>query len=752
MTTEFAATDQSCPYPGLRPFEKEEAQLFFGRESHVAAILQRMRDERFVAVTGPSGCGKSSLIRAGVIPALEHGFLNNDDAEWKIAIMRPGGAPIHSLAESLVESGVFTADSASPPATQAPQSSRQETVGLSEVEELETSLQAGPNRLGDLLALNTFARERQLLILVDQFEELFTHDISATSTDLETDSTSSAMDPLSDDTDPQDNSRRTREEAQAFVRMLLYTARRTGNRVYILITMRTDFLGNCTLYNGLPEQISTSQYLTPRLSRQQTHEAIVKPARMLGCEVELGVVNEILNEMGNDPDQLPLMQHLLMRMWLIADGSQEGNQAEHTTTAASEQTPGHEDKKRLHTAVIQNERERLEFARKAELLGRRASGHDVPRRRVTKLSRSHYKEAGQLSNSIAAQADQIYQKLSPSRQAVVEHVFRQLTKIGDAGQLVRRTPVRVFQELLSTLPDSIEDQREGTLRHVLQLFSQPGVNFLQPRMRDDEIAESQRIDLAHESVVRNWTLAGHWARDERERQSFIEDRRKDAKTWLAKGQRWKDLGLTDAEFDRCVDIQKQNSRSFDELTTRFIKRNKDKKTAENWGRYIILGSVALIVVLIVGIIQQGEKKGTLARALQARLQESVHDKIIRASESLQEHGFDPNKYDIASRLGDVTSAYKNLIEHRQETSEQGAERRTDFLFQTLLNLTEQQFPGIESVELSQGDERRLHWSEGNTHWVIARNSETGNAVVYKSTNAGPDGLNFKYTFVEEVSP
>ena len=89
------------PYPGLRPFEPEDAGHFFGRDRQVDELLLRLRDHRFVAVLGLSGSGKSSLVRAGLIPALKAGHLISSGARWRIALFRPGSQPLDSLAAAL---------------------------------------------------------------------------------------------------------------------------------------------------------------------------------------------------------------------------------------------------------------------------------------------------------------------------------------------------------------------------------------------------------------------------------------------------------------------------------------------------------------------------------------------------------------------------------------------------------------------------------------------------------------------------
>ena len=87
-------TGAAQPYPGLRPYKREEADLFFGRDEQVNRLLERLASQRFLAVVGVSGCGKSSLVLAGLIPALEAGLLAKAGAHWRFIAMRPGGHPL----------------------------------------------------------------------------------------------------------------------------------------------------------------------------------------------------------------------------------------------------------------------------------------------------------------------------------------------------------------------------------------------------------------------------------------------------------------------------------------------------------------------------------------------------------------------------------------------------------------------------------------------------------------------------------
>src|SRR5262245_64965795 len=101
------ACARTNPFPGLRPFMPEEADLFFGRDKQSDELVRRLASRRFLAVVGTSGSGKSSLVRAGLLPSLEGGFMAEAGTHWRIPIMRPQDDPIGFLARALVESGVL---------------------------------------------------------------------------------------------------------------------------------------------------------------------------------------------------------------------------------------------------------------------------------------------------------------------------------------------------------------------------------------------------------------------------------------------------------------------------------------------------------------------------------------------------------------------------------------------------------------------------------------------------------------------
>ena len=246
------------PFPGLRSYRISEADWFFGRDGKSDAMAKKLARRRFLAVVGESGCGKSSLVRAGLLSTLEAGLLAKAGSRWKIVDVHPGGDPIGRLSAALVESGYTESSSR---------------------EVLERDPGALAKVYGSKRGFNG-----SLLLLVDQFEELFRYTAH-------------------------------RDEKAGFVQLILEAARQTNAPIYVVLTMRSDFLGECPQFRGLPEEINEGQYLVPRMTRENLRDAIEGPIRLAGAEIEPRLTQVLLDEVGSEPDQLPVLQHALMRTW-----------------------------------------------------------------------------------------------------------------------------------------------------------------------------------------------------------------------------------------------------------------------------------------------------------------------------------------------------------------------------------------------------------------------------------------------------
>jgi hypothetical protein len=284
------------PYPGLRSFDPGETEIFFGRDECIDGMLERLRATHFLAVLGSSGIGKSSLVKTGLITALQMGLIAEAGASWRVVVLRPGGEPLSRLAQQLLRSP-FTRTNGSDDSTP---------------EMLCCQLVATGARALTDWCNNNLVEGETLLLIIDQFEELFRyHDYAA------------------------------QEEAETFVTLLRESVRLTDN-IFVTITMRSNYLGRCALIEGLAETVSDGMFLVPRMTREQCRQAIEGPARVRGGEVAEPLVNRLLNDlaelasgsagggedqddrMARHADQLPLLQFTLSRMWARAEARAGG--------------------------------------------------------------------------------------------------------------------------------------------------------------------------------------------------------------------------------------------------------------------------------------------------------------------------------------------------------------------------------------------------------------------------------------------
>ena len=277
------------PFPGLRPFLEEENYLFFGREAQVDTLISKLSKQRFLAVVGTSGSGKSSLVNCGLFPALYGGYLAQAGSRWRIAQIRPGNDPMRELAAALAKKDVLFPQvmvGNLPLASVILTNLRRSTLGL-----IETCRQA------------RLSADDNLLIVVDQFEEIFRF---------------SAL-----RNDDHDRPNEQVDSAVALVSLLLAAIDQSEIPIYVVITMRSDFLGDCSAFRGLPEAINEGQYLIPRMKREERKAAILGPVEVMGTSMTERLLMRLVNDVGDNPDQLSILQHALNRTW--AEWGKTGN-------------------------------------------------------------------------------------------------------------------------------------------------------------------------------------------------------------------------------------------------------------------------------------------------------------------------------------------------------------------------------------------------------------------------------------------
>jgi formylglycine-generating enzyme required for sulfatase activity len=357
------------PYPGLRPFQTSEAALFFGREGHTSELLRRLSEHRFLAVVGSSGSGKSSLVRAGLLPALYRGRLIGATSRWRICVMRPGSAPLDNLAKVLAA----------------------ERVGSSVVAEARERIGASSLGLARAVRESSLAEGESVLLVVDQFEELFRF----------------AKERKSEDGGA---------EARFFVASLLEATDASTAPLYVVLTMRSDFLGDCTQFAGLPDALNRSQYLIPLLTREQVRASIEKPARLVGAQMNRRLVERLLNELGDDASDLPVLQHVLNRTY-------------------------------------------LEFVKSG------AAGE---------IQVTHYLDAGTLDGALDKHADSLLRDLSEAAQPWTEKIFRALTEEEGTRKIRRATRLDRLYEIAG----ASEPAAEALIREVISAYAAPENSLL----------------------------------------------------------------------------------------------------------------------------------------------------------------------------------------------------------------------------------------------------------------------------------
>jgi energy-coupling factor transporter ATP-binding protein EcfA2 len=272
------------PYPGLRPFQPDEWSIFFGRETIIDDVIERLATQRVVLIHGASGSGKSSLVLAGVMPRLARQHLRHG-VSWITCAMRPSGGPLWNLAREFARI----------------EGSEDDLDRIGHIIRLFNKRDA---TLGNVVNSLRGLEGKRLCILVDQFEELFRFERET-----------------------------SREEAELFVQLLIGeiataadddpdtpTALAGSGKadIHIAITMRSEFLGECARFDGFAEAINRTQYLVPRMRYEALLRAIQRPAELYGGEVTVELARRLVADVRGREDELPLIQHGLMLLWNAA--------------------------------------------------------------------------------------------------------------------------------------------------------------------------------------------------------------------------------------------------------------------------------------------------------------------------------------------------------------------------------------------------------------------------------------------------
>ena len=399
-----------APYLGLHPFEPDDYPFFFGRDHLVDQLISKLKlstekyQIQFISIIGQSGTGKSSLVKAGLLADLHRGMLKGVGTQWKIIEFTPRKAPFFEFSRALLTT-----------------IKKAENKTIAEINKLLDKLQNDEIDFPDILDDLTYPVADNLLIFVDQFEELFRMENGQTI-------------------------------QQDFVDYLIDVSKYEG--IYVIITMRSEFLNNCNKIDGLIEEINKGFFAVPKLKENHIREIITKPQKIKLrnlpiFEISGSLVDDLVAKVSDNNFLLPVLEHSLLYLWM---------KAHHATPVVIDKT--------IYDVLAAD----------------------------TSLINTH--------------ADELYNRYDAKQKKLVKNIFLALINI-NTNEAVRN-PIN-----LRTLKKLVQEKNSIKLFMLLNNFYKAPAYFIKSCTDDwnNTPEEDLFFDLMHESIIWEWKKYQDWIAD-----------------------------------------------------------------------------------------------------------------------------------------------------------------------------------------------------------------------------------------------
>ncbi len=448
-------------------------------------------------LTGASGDGKSSLVYAGIIPNARAGFLKSRYSNWRVADFRPERDPLRNIGKAIANA-----------------------LNIEHASTVDAELRHGFSALVDLYKNskcfvdtdsnewnNASEQERlplkrsacNLIILADQFEEFFTN--------------------------PENYHRGVPSPDSSLVlNILLETARIAFEEdlpIYVVFTMRSDYIGQCAAFRGLPEYIGFSQFFVPRLNRTQLQNVIEEPALLSGNKITRRLTERLIYDLKEGVDQLPILQHTLNQIWVVANNGQE-------------------EMDLVHYAMVGG-------VSKNELPDDQIKKFEIWFEELQPVIKKCYLQPS-LQNVLDTHANIMYEEAheyylsktgkqisAEDSKSIIKTTFKCLTKIDQSRAVRNRMTLEEVHHVLGREDISLE-----AVGSVVTIFREPGNTFVRPFILHEGDATALKmsdiLDITHESLIRNWRYLESWAAEEHDNYLVYLDFEQQLNRWVTSGK------------------------------------------------------------------------------------------------------------------------------------------------------------------------------------------------------------------------